>query len=198
MADQAPILSAVDAERFRAYDRQRHDSLAASYHDFFTPVTAPAISHLCDAVHLAPGTELLDVATGPGSLAATATRLGAHAGGVDLSPGMIALAKRLYPATHFRVADVEHLPLADATFDGLVCNFAIGHFPYPEAAVGECVRVLKWGDASRAPGGMIPAASASRVYFERQSPRLAPTHPPTSRRVIRSCASPTAPRLPAC
>jgi len=158
MADQAPILSAVDAERFRAYERQRHDSLAVSYHDFFTPVTALAISHLCEAVHLAPGTELLDVATGPGSLAATATRLGAHAVGVDLSPGMIALAKRLYPATDFRVADVEHLPFADATFDGLVCNFAIGHFPYPEAAVGECVRVLKrggrialswWDDPSR-------------------------------------------------
>ena len=68
MADQVPILSAADAERFRAYERQRHDSLAASYHDFFTPVTALAISHLCNAVHLAPAIELLDVATGPGSL----------------------------------------------------------------------------------------------------------------------------------
>ena len=110
MADQAPILSAVDAERFRAYERQRHDSLAASYHDFFTPVTALAIPHLCNATHLAPGIELLDVATVPGTLAGTATRFGVRAVGVDLSPGMIALAKQLYPATDFRVADVEHLP----------------------------------------------------------------------------------------
>ncbi len=61
---------------------------------------------------------------------------------------MIALASRLHPQLDFRVGDVENLPFADATFDALVCNFAIGHFPYPEAAVSECVRVIK-------PGGRI-------------------------------------------
>jgi SAM-dependent methyltransferase len=68
--------------------------------------------------------------------------------GVDLSPGMIQLAKKSNPGIEFRVADVEHLPFADASFDAVVCNFGLGHFPYPEASVAECVRVLK-------PGGRI-------------------------------------------
>jgi SAM-dependent methyltransferase len=132
--------------------------LAITYNDFFTPVTTLAHAPLLDAVQLAPGCELLDVATGPGWLAAAATAGGAHAIGVDLSPGMVALAAQLHSGIEFRVADVEHLPFADGTFDALVCNFAIGHFPYPEAAVAECIRVLKrggrvalswWDDPSR-------------------------------------------------
>ena len=35
-------LSISDAERLRAFERQGHDALAATYHEFFTPVTAAA------------------------------------------------------------------------------------------------------------------------------------------------------------
>jgi SAM-dependent methyltransferase len=91
---------------------------------------------------------LLDVATGPGVLAAEANALGIGYTGIDLSPGMIELAKTSYPGIEFHVADVEHLPFADASFDAVVCNFGLGHFPYPEASVTECVRTLK-------PGGRI-------------------------------------------
>src|SRR6202165_3546497 len=141
-------LSPQEAERFRAFERQRHDSLAATYHDFFTPVTALAINPLLDTVRLHAGAQLLDVATGPGSLSAEALRFGARPIGVDLSPGMIALAGNAYPGIDFRVADVEHLPFADGSFDAIVCNFGLGHFPYPEKSVAECVRTLK-------PGGRI-------------------------------------------
>ena len=141
-------LSPQEAERFRAFERQRHDSLAATYHDFFTPVTALAIKPLLDAVRLHAGAQLLDVATGPGSVAAEALRFGARPIGVDISPGMIALAGSAYPGIDFRVAEVEHLPFADGSFDAIVCNFGLGHFPYPESAITECVRTLK-------PGGRI-------------------------------------------
>ena len=139
-------LSAEDADRLRAFERQRHDELAPTYQDFFSPVTALAISPLLNAVR--PGATLLDVATGPGSLALEATRLGMICTGVDLSPGMIQLAEKSNPGIEFRVADVEHLPFAEASFDAVVCNFGLGHFPHPEASVAECVRVLK-------PGGWI-------------------------------------------
>jgi SAM-dependent methyltransferase len=139
-------LSAEDADRLRAFERQRHDKLAPTYQDFFSPVTALAISPLLNAAQVRPGATLLDVATGPGSLALEATKLGMICTGVDLSPGMIQLAEKSNPAVAFRVADVEHLPFADASFDAVVCNFGLGHFPYPEASVAECVRVLKPGD----------------------------------------------------
>src|SRR5215467_10879202 len=151
-------LSADDADRLRAFERQRHDKLAPTYRDFFSPVTALAISPLLNAAQLRPGATLLDVATGPGSLALEATKLGMICTGVDLSPGMIQLAEKSNPGIAFRVADVEHLPFAGGSFDAVVCNFGLGHFPYPEASVAECVRVLKphgrialsfWDDPSR-------------------------------------------------
>jgi ubiquinone/menaquinone biosynthesis C-methylase UbiE len=122
-------LSAEDADRLRAYERQRHDQLATTYQDFFTPVTSLAIKPLLIAVQVRPGACLLDVATGPGSLAVEASRSGVKCTGVDLSPVVIQL-----------IADVEKLPFADGSFDAVVCNFGLGHFPYPEASVAECVR----------------------------------------------------------
>jgi SAM-dependent methyltransferase len=141
-------LSSSEAERLRAFERQGHDALATSYHAFFAAVTALATNPLLDAVRLHSGTRLLDIATGPGALAAEAANRGARAVGIDLSPQMIELARRLYPAIDFREADVEHLPFADDTFDAVVCAFGLGHFPRPEVAVAESVRTLL-------PGGRI-------------------------------------------
>jgi ubiquinone/menaquinone biosynthesis C-methylase UbiE len=144
----ATTLSPADAEQLRSYERDRHDAMAEGYIGFFSPVTALAIAPLLEAVRLAPGMKLLDVPTGSGALAAEATRRGAHVVGIDLAPGMIAQARKLHPGIDFRVGDVEHLPIADGALDAVVCAFGIGHFPYPEASVTECMRTLK-------PGGRI-------------------------------------------
>lgn len=144
-------LSSGEAERLRAFERQGHDALAKSYHAFFSSVTALAINPLFEAVHLHPGTRLLDVASGPGVLTAEAARRGARSVGVDLSPRMIEQAQRLYPTIDYREADVEHLPFPDKSFDAVVCAFGLGHFPRPELAVAECVRTLR-------PGGRIAFA----------------------------------------
>ena len=145
MANASLPLSTQDADRLRRFERDRHDSLAATYRDFFTPITALAIQPLLDAAGAGAGSSLLDIATGPGSVAAKARDLGAACIGVDLSPGMIALARASRPDIDFRVAEVEHLPFADGFFDAVVCNFGLGHFPWPEAAVAECRRALKAG-----------------------------------------------------
>jgi ubiquinone/menaquinone biosynthesis C-methylase UbiE len=145
MTNPNTSLSTEDADGFRAFERQRHDHLATTYRDFFTPVTALAVRSLLDAARVRPSMNLLDVATGPGVLAAEANALGIGYTGIDLSPGMIELAKTSYPGIEFHVADVEHLPFGDASFDAVVCNFGLGHFPYPEASVTECVRTLKPG-----------------------------------------------------
>ena len=151
-------LSDSEAERLRTFERQGHDALTTSYHAFFAAVTALATNPLLDAVHLRPGSRLLDVAAGPGAVAAEAANRGARPIGIDLSPQMIELARRLHPAIDFHEADVERLPFADDTFDAVVCAFGLGHFPRPEVAVAECVRTLLpggrvafswWGDPSR-------------------------------------------------
>jgi ubiquinone/menaquinone biosynthesis C-methylase UbiE len=141
----ASNLSPEDAAQLRTYERQRHDALAEGYIGFFGPVTALAIAPLLEAVRLAPGMKLLDVPTGSGALAAEATRRGATVVGVDISSGMIAQARKLHPGMDFRVGEVEHLPMATGSLDAVVCAFGLGHFPYPEASVAECLRTLKAG-----------------------------------------------------
>jgi SAM-dependent methyltransferase len=138
-------LSATDAERLREFERLGHDRVAQTYHAFFSPVTALAIEPLLDAVLVTSGVRLLDVACGPGALTAAAANRGAQAVGVDLSPRMLELARQLHPGVDFHEAEVEHLPFADGSFDAVTCSFALGHLPYPELALAECVRVLSAG-----------------------------------------------------
>jgi SAM-dependent methyltransferase len=148
MATGRTALTAEEAERLRAFERQRHDAMATTYHAFFANVTRLAIEPLLTAAGVSTGTRHLDVATGPGLLAAEAQRRGATVTGVDLSPGMIELAGKLHAGIAFQVAEVEHLPFPDQSFDAVTCGFGLGHFPYPEAALAECVRVLR-------PGGRV-------------------------------------------
>src|SRR5437660_10796927 len=97
-------LSSSEAERLRAFERRGHDALASSYHAFFAAVTALATNPLFDDVHLRSGIRLLDVASGPGALAAEAANRGARPVGVDLSPRMMELAQQLHPTIEFREA----------------------------------------------------------------------------------------------
>ena len=114
----------------------------------FVAAATPTKSCLLDATCVAPGRRVLDVATGPGVAAAAMRSRGAVVVGVDVSPGMIALAQRIQPDIEFQVSDAAALSFREASFDAVVCNFAIGHFPEPEVALAECARVL-------APGGRL-------------------------------------------
>ena len=141
----ATLLSPEDAAKLRTYERERHNALAEGYIGFLAPVTALAIVPLLDAVQVRPGMQLLDVPTGSGALAAEAIRRGAAVIGVDIAPAMIAEARKRHPGIDFQVADVEHLPVSDGVLDAVVCAFGLGHFPYPEASLAECLRTLKAG-----------------------------------------------------
>jgi SAM-dependent methyltransferase len=89
---------------------------------------------------------VLDLATGPGHLAAAAADRGAVATGVDIAPGMLAVAAARHPQVDFLRADAESLPFSDDTFDAVVGAFVLNHLPRPETALIEIARVL-------APGG---------------------------------------------
>ena len=88
---------------------------------------------------------MLDVATGPGLVAAAAGERGASVVGVDVSERMLALARRLHPDVDFRHGDAESLPLADASFDAVVASFLMLHVGRPERVAGEFARVLRPG-----------------------------------------------------
>ncbi len=144
-------MNEIDPVLFREFERAAHDRIASSYEAFFAPITANAAMPLLDAVRASVGTRLLDVATGPGVVAAHAARRGAIVTGVDISPRMVALAARVRPDCTFLEADVASLPFAPSSFDAVVCAFGIGHFPNATIAMRECGRVLT-------PGGRLAVA----------------------------------------
>jgi SAM-dependent methyltransferase len=131
-----------DPEAFREFERRGHDRLARSYAQLFTPITALAVGSLLDAAGVHCRTRVLDVACGPGLVCRVVEQRGGQPIGLDLAPRMIEIARERFPQIEFVVGHVERLPFADGSFDSVVCNFGLGHFPRPEASVLECIRVL--------------------------------------------------------
>jgi SAM-dependent methyltransferase len=134
--------SQFDLEAFRNFERTSHDKLAESYYDAFSAVTKSAIEPLLKAAHVGNGTRLLDVATGPGTLAAKAAERGARVIGIDIAPAMIELAHALHPHLDFREGSAEELPLDSSSFDAVISGFGVGHFSRPERVLAEFARVL--------------------------------------------------------
>lgn len=121
---------------------------AAAYERLFGPITSHVIPALLDAVAARAGARVLDVATGPGYVAARAAALGAIVTGVDRSPQMLATARAQFPQLHFVEGDAEALSFPDDTFDVAVASFCILHLAHPERCASELARVVK-------PGGRV-------------------------------------------
>jgi len=97
-------------------------------------------------VPLEPGGQVLDVACGTGVLAREAVpRVGStgFVAGVDLDPGMLAVAAELSPTVEWRRAAAESLPYPDGSFDVVVSQFGLMFFSDRRKALGEMLRVLR-------------------------------------------------------
>jgi ubiquinone/menaquinone biosynthesis C-methylase UbiE len=134
------------AERaFREFEHAGWQRAAAAYGPAFAGVTSQAVDPLLDAAGVGAGTSVLDVATGPGHVAAAAALRTARAVGVDFAEAMLAEARRLHPGLDFRLGDAEALPFEPASFDALTMNFGLLHLARPERALAEAARVLRAG-----------------------------------------------------
>jgi SAM-dependent methyltransferase len=131
------------ADAFRAFEHDGWERATAAYDDAFGPLTHAAAGPLLDAAGVRRGTLVLDVASGPGQVAAAAAQRGARPAGIDFSAAMVEQARRRYPALEFREGDAEALDLPDASCDAVVMNFGLLHLGRPELAVAEAYRVLR-------------------------------------------------------
>jgi ubiquinone/menaquinone biosynthesis C-methylase UbiE len=132
-------------EAVRAFEHAGWQRAAGRYGNSFAHATAPFIAPLLDAARISPGRHVLDVACGPGYLAAAAARRGATAQGLDFSAEMVAVARTAYPDLVVTEGDAEALPYGDGIFDAVVSSFGVHHIPRPDVALAECRRVLKPG-----------------------------------------------------
>ncbi len=124
----------------RVYDELRHKPLDRELLD--------AVA--ADAAGLGP---LCDLGCGPGHVARYLHQRGAEVRGIDLSPQLIAEARRLSPDIRFDVADMRSVPVADATFGAVVAFYSLIHLPDDQLreAAAEIGRILR-------PGGVLLAS----------------------------------------
>lgn len=130
---------------FNAFERAMWEQRATGYADGFEALTALTVAPLLDAVGARAGTDLVDVGTGPGFVAAAAVARGANVTGIDVADAMIEIAQRRVPAGRFERGSAEALPLPDAAFDAVVGNFVILHLGHPDRGASEARRVLRVG-----------------------------------------------------
>lgn len=94
-----------------------------------------------------PG-KLLDAGCGPAFIAAELLPLGCEYWGMDASRRMLELAACNLPpdaGARLTIADVQHVPYADAFFDSVLCIGVIERAPDDQAVLRELLRVLKPG-----------------------------------------------------
>jgi ubiquinone/menaquinone biosynthesis C-methylase UbiE len=123
-----------------------------TYDDVMRPrMFDPWAAVLLDEAALAPGERVLDVGTGPGTVARLAAERVGAAGrvvGVDLSPAMLAIA-RAKPtpdgaaAVEYVRCTADALPVPDASFDVLTCQQVLQFVPDRVAAVAEMRRATR-------------------------------------------------------
>jgi SAM-dependent methyltransferase len=102
---------------------------------------------------LRPGEIVLDLGSGAGFdafLAASQVGPNGKVIGVDMTPPMVERARKNaakagFQNVEFRLGEIEHLPVADASIDVIISNCVINLSPNKPAVFAEAFRVLKPG-----------------------------------------------------
>jgi SAM-dependent methyltransferase len=136
--------------------RVAYDTVAADYAELLSDSLAKStldramLGAFAERVQTGGNGAVADLGCGPGRITAHLRALGLTAFGVDLSPEMIAVARRTYPGLRFDEGLLASLEIEDGTLSGVVAWYSIIHTPpelLPEIFT-EFERVL-------APGGHL-------------------------------------------
>ncbi|WP_330317707.1 class I SAM-dependent methyltransferase [Streptomyces platensis] len=136
--------------------RAFYDAIATDYDTHFgehlaaRPMDRAVLAGFAELVRAADAGPVADLGCGPGRVTAHLAGLGLPVFGVDLSPQMVALARRTHPQVRFEVGAMSGLELPDGALGGIVAWYSIIHTPQerlPELCAA-FHRLL-------APGGML-------------------------------------------
>lgn len=164
---------------------QVNRAAAETYEAFFVPALfAEWAPRMAEALRVAPGQSVLDVACGTGVFArAAASRVapGGAVTGLDRNAGMLATARRAAPALDWREGVAEKLPFPDAAFHAVGCQFGLMFFEDRTKALREMWRVLRpggrlavavWDAAETSPGYAAMITLLDRLFGRRVADAL--------------------------
>ena len=130
---------------------------------------------LCEAVDLAAGWRVLDVAAGNGNASLAAARRGGEVTATDYVAALLDGARRRAEAEgltmDIREADAENLPFDDGSYDAVLSTFGVMFVPDPDRAAAEMLRVCR-------PGGAIGLANWTPEGFVGQLFKIVGQHVP--------------------
>lgn len=165
---------------------------AALYDAVAGPLYLAGLYRLLPWVRVPPAPAILDVGCGTGINLLEAARLYSpcrYLAGVDISPGMVAVAAAkaagLGVTADIRLGDAEHLPFPGEAFDLVICNSVFHWLPDRARAAREFARVLR-------PGGQLLLICAARPGFREWTGLLEGV----LRRLLGGAAPPPFPTLP--
>jgi SAM-dependent methyltransferase len=147
-----------------------YDTVAVDYAELFgnelaaKPLDRAMLATFAELVQAAGAGPVADLGCGPGRVTAHLHALGLTAFGIDLSPEMVAVARRAHPGLRFDEGSMTALELPDGLLGGIVAWYSIIHTPSERLPVifAEFRRVL-------APGGHLLLAFQAgdeRVHLE--------------------------------
>lgn len=139
-----------------AATRLAYDTVASDYAALLRdelaskPLDRAMLSAFAEEVLAAGGGAVADLGCGPGRVTAQLVELGLDAFGIDLSPGMIDVARSSHPGLRFEVGSMAALPLGDDELAGAVAWYSVIHTPPDRQGelFAEFARVLR-------PGGLL-------------------------------------------
>jgi SAM-dependent methyltransferase len=134
----------------------------------------PLFEAVLDAAGAEQGTRLLDVGCGSGLTLVLASERGAIPAGLDISPGLLGIARDRLPHADLRVADMESLPFGDASFDAVTGVNAFQFAGDPRRALREAARVTRPGGHVVASLFAAPERSEGTVAHEAMSALIPP------------------------
>jgi SAM-dependent methyltransferase len=123
------------AEGWLSETRSSYDTDASGYAEKVrgllgeSPYLRASLALFADLVHESGGGQVADIGCGPGYVTGHLHDAGLDVFGIDLSPEMIAIARRDYPHLRFEVGTMTDLDLADDSVAGIVAFWSIIHVP---------------------------------------------------------------------
>ena len=133
LADRTTVLPMADA--WLSDTRSSYDTDASGYAEKVRgllgdrPYLRASLALFAELVQGAGGGPVADVGCGPGYVTAHLRDAGVDSFGIDLSPEMIAIARRDYPDLRFEVGTMTDLDLADDSVAGIVAFWSVIHVP---------------------------------------------------------------------
>jgi ubiquinone/menaquinone biosynthesis C-methylase UbiE len=142
----------------RHYQRALFDGIAQRYEQSRPGYPAEVMGFVAATAELSRGATVLEVGCGTGQLTERLARSGFRLTAIDISPAMVAAARRRLggPDISFQASSFEDLAAADSSFD-LVISGAAFHWIDPGVAFAKSARLLR-------PGGWLALLDTEEDY----------------------------------